>query len=187
MSMQPAMNISFRNNDPTNTSVVDTNTGAPLYEIETPRSFFKSRTTTIRRIYQQGSPSRVVSQIKWSTFSPDLVSVDGNQWTKVNSFLVKGGIFSESRTFVTVDGAEYKWKSKSDKFTLVERGSRTVVARSHRHIIPGWILNPFAPRPDMSIDIMPSAVSILDIVVLTFIIMEKKRQERSRADAGTGT
>jgi hypothetical protein len=89
------MNISFKKNDPTNTSVIDTDTGTLLYEIETPRKLFGSTTTTVRRLDQPGSPSSVVSQIKWNVFSPVLVSIHENQWTEVNEFLVKGGMFSE--------------------------------------------------------------------------------------------
>jgi hypothetical protein len=88
------MNISFEENDPIDTSVIDTNTGAPLYEIKTPWSLF-GRQTTIRSLGQRGTPTRVVSQIKWNSVSSDLVSVNGDRWTKMNEFLVKSGMFSQ--------------------------------------------------------------------------------------------
>jgi hypothetical protein len=88
------MNISFEEDDPIDTSVIDTSTGALLYEITTPWSLL-GRKTTIHRLGQRGTSPRVVSEIKWNSLLSDLVSVNGNQWTEINEFLVKSGIFSE--------------------------------------------------------------------------------------------
>jgi hypothetical protein len=57
---------------------------------------------------------------------------------------------------------------------LIERKNRTVVAQSHNRKL-GW----FSGKPRyMNLDIMPQVIPFLDIVVLTFVIMEEGEWDR---------
>jgi hypothetical protein len=130
------MNVSFKQNDPVNTLIIDSNTGTRLYQVSTPWKL-SGRTTTIRRLNNSRGSSDPASQIRWRSFSADLVSVSGTQWTPVNDFLVRGGMFSRfslsvqmpnstfmliwtdsSRKFVAPNGDKYKWKKDGDKFSV---------------------------------------------------------------------
>lgn len=85
------MNVSFRQNDPLNALVIDSETGQPLYEINTSWSF-KRPMTTVRRIGDGQSP--VVSQIDWSgtlgRYKLQIVDETGaGSWIDVNNFLFR--------------------------------------------------------------------------------------------------
>jgi len=107
----------------------------------------------------------------------DLVSFDGKQWISVEDFLIHRKMFSSSRTFIAPNGSKYKWKlkSKSNEFSLVEDGSKDVVAQSHRPK-PGVIST--EPRNKLNLDLTAQATSFIDLVVLTFIIMEEYERDR---------
>jgi len=69
-------------------------------------------------------------------------------------FLIQRKMFSRSsRTFIVLNGSKYKWKlkSKSNEFSLVEDGSKAVVAQSHRPK-PGVIS--IEPRNKLNLDLM---------------------------------
>lgn len=91
------MNISFKKNDPVNSVVFDTETGEPLYEINTPWSFGSGK-THIRRICDGKSP--MVCQVDWAgIFAGDklqIVDASGSgKWIAVDKFLSKDGIFNQ--------------------------------------------------------------------------------------------
>ncbi|KIJ23337.1 hypothetical protein M422DRAFT_276107 [Sphaerobolus stellatus SS14] len=95
------MNLSFRPDGPLNTVVVNSANGYPLYHTETHNVI--NRTTQIKKI------------IPGTGGAQDLAE----SATKYFRFLVKGGIFSNSRTFIASNGMQYKWKRDSrDKFEI---------------------------------------------------------------------
>jgi len=163
------MNISFEQDDRLNSLVTDTNTGAALYQIETHRNFVLGSTTTIHRLSQAGGSPQLVSCFQQRLLASDLVSFDGKQWSPVKDFLVRRNELSSSRTFIAPNGSKYKWKLKLNKFRLVEVGSKDVVAQSYRPK-PGVIST--EPRNKLNLDLTAQATSFIDLVVLTFIIME---------------
>jgi len=116
-------------------------------------------------------------QIQWHSFGPDMVSVNGKKLTPISEFLVEDKKSRSSWTFVAPDGGEYKWKLDSGEFTLIECKSNTVVARSHNRKL-GLLSG--KPHP-MSLDIMQQAIPLLDVVVLSFIIVEKKKRSRNES------
>lgn len=89
------MNFSFRQNSPINSLVIDTATGQPLYDIDTPWSFGAGM-TTIRRVGDEQFP--VAGQIDWGRLSGDKVQIindaGAGKWVEVGNFLSKDGIFS---------------------------------------------------------------------------------------------
>lgn len=87
------MNISFRQDYPVNTLAIDTVTGQPLYEIDTPWSF-GGKMTTIRRVGDTQLP--VAGQIDWSgLFSEGKLQIikdtGAGRWVDVQDFLSTEG------------------------------------------------------------------------------------------------
>jgi len=162
------LNISFTENDPKNSLVVHTETGRPLYEIDTPRSLGDGM-TTIRRVDDKG----VVAQVDWKSFGSDMLQFSGGASTKVGSFLSKEGTLSSSRVFVAPNGVEYKWKMEGNRCVMLDSQTREIAAESHRKKYGFFSGN---SRP-LNLDVTKEAVEFLDLVLLTFIIMEKKRRD----------
>ncbi|KAF8589954.1 hypothetical protein K439DRAFT_1628166 [Ramaria rubella] len=166
------MNVSFLHNDPYNSDIVNSSDGRPLYQVQTP---FKlgSRVTHVRRI-EQGGMQQVVAEVHWHHFSSTMVTFCGRgpeSTMPLDDFLRKEGVFSTSREFTGVDGKPYKWSAGLEKFTLTDKQANAVVAESHRHKF-----GVFGDARKLNIDIHPQGMHNLDVIIVTFIIMEIKRR-----------
>lgn len=87
------MDVSFQQDDPVNSLVIDTVTGQPLYEINTAWSF-RGGMTTVRRIGDVQLP--IAGQIDWSglfgKYKVQLIEDTGiGRWVDINDFLSTDG------------------------------------------------------------------------------------------------
>ncbi|KAF8531177.1 hypothetical protein JB92DRAFT_2854001 [Gautieria morchelliformis] len=170
------MNVSFIEDEPLNTVIVDSSNGQPLYEVTTPWKLF-GRTTTIRRL-TPGTVSgqgEVIAQVRSAWGSGANITIYGSTMD-VKDWLRKGGIFTSSRVLTANDGKTYKWRRSSGKLNLKATGSNVEVAQSHQSK-SGW----FGTPRKMNIDIAPHGMHFRDIIVISFIILEQERREARRS------
>ncbi|KIJ41919.1 hypothetical protein M422DRAFT_254930 [Sphaerobolus stellatus SS14] len=167
------MNLSFRSHDPLNTLIINSANGYALYHTETHNVV--DRTTQIKKFIpgaQEGAQG--VAEVHWETLtfnSPKLLY--RGQQLRVSEYLVKDGIFSRSRTFIAGDGRQYKWKIDSlEKFRLYDSSSNLIVESHKNHI---GLLH---KAQDYNVDVMPAGMSILDDIIVSFIIMRHLEMKR---------
>ncbi|KAI0352654.1 hypothetical protein OH77DRAFT_1460007 [Trametes cingulata] len=165
------MHISFLTNNPINSVVVNKTTREVLYNIVTPASFVTHKTTI------RDGQGQEVAYYKRQTLDPDEIKFRGRV-LYVNEWLQRDGLFSYSRRFTAPNRRTYKWKELdgASNFQLVDVQTSQIVASSY-----GYREGSFSAPRDMSIDVSDAVIPILDAIVLSFIIMEKKRIERRKS------
>jgi len=176
---------------------VNEETGQPMYRTSTPNRW-SNRVTTLYRVPPGGldevalatdttsdSPdtnlvhriaemeleSEPLASIHWKVFSPSQVEHDF-QTVSVHELLPKDGPFKTSYSFTAPDGFLYHWSSglagKRPPVLTLDDG--TTIAKYHSGDL-------FGPRKK-SLEIFARGERILDIIVLTFLYVEKRRRDR---------
>ncbi|CAL1703411.1 unnamed protein product [Somion occarium] len=174
------MNLYFSPNDPGETMLVSDD-GIVHYKIVTAkRNVIGSCARTIIERPEEVNGSRAVAVIKWRRWSHPSVMThifDGiKQEMDLREFLYKlGGKFTGTRYFLGNDDLEYRWKDVIGTGpVLTNRRTKGEVARFTQEIAPeGFTLG----ERRWFLQILPSSLDI-DMVVLTFIIMEIRRRAR---------
>ncbi|KAH0835495.1 hypothetical protein J3R83DRAFT_9163 [Lanmaoa asiatica] len=190
-----------------NTVFKDEN-GLPLYKSDTPFRLLGARTTVICRHTTRTSnnsemdgPVEVVGCITWHCFGPSIFTIGGRE-LESNVFLPSHGFFGRKRTFTGPDGRQYRWDMHSRDVVVganvwfrldrvisfvvsqlsLDDASRTEIVRYHRGTC-GIIRR----GRSAYLEIAPQAEHMLDLVILTFIYVEKLRmdKEASRRMAAT--
>ncbi|KAF9528281.1 hypothetical protein CPB83DRAFT_767046 [Crepidotus variabilis] len=149
-----------------------------------------------------GARRIMISKIAPSKFNPQATSIDefalrdefehlgeveyhliknsrikyGGQDQSISKFFRKSGwaFFGRNRIFTGPDGIEYCWK-------LTSRVSKTPVAVFHRKRV-GFIRG---ARPG-SLEIMSEGENMIDIILVTFLYIEKLRKDKERASRSHG-
>ncbi|KAF5386612.1 hypothetical protein D9615_001932 [Tricholomella constricta] len=173
-------------NDPQKTVLVSAN-GVAHYQISTSKGTDGIHLSLIQRPADSEADS-IVAEVEWGTWgTPTFVrcplfrgfgSCIGKMGLGVTArtFLYKRRPFSKSRYFMGNDGVEYRWKAR--------RGIGCVLTSSNNNeeiaIYTSTFNNEglFAGERKHFLRIQPCSVD-LDLVVLSFMIMEKKRRERA--------
>ncbi|KIJ34164.1 hypothetical protein M422DRAFT_52148 [Sphaerobolus stellatus SS14] len=171
------MNITLHSDDPLNTIISNSSNGAPMYHTETHKVVDK--TTHLKKFTPGTQGSQDLAEIHWETMtfhSPKLLY--RGQQLRVSEFLVKDGIFKSYRTFFASDGNQYTWKCDSlQKFTLLD-SSKNVIVESHKDHA-----GIFHKAQNYNIDVMSAGLSILDDIIVSFIIVRhlemKKRTDET--------
>ncbi|KAH7921065.1 hypothetical protein BV22DRAFT_1049898 [Leucogyrophana mollusca] len=152
--------------------------GQVLYKTDTPFRL-GSRTTTLSKI----RPSRgfrdhfeVLGTIKWHKYSSTVFRFGGNE-LKTKDFIPSGGVLRRKRTFTGPDGRSYRWELGSKVVVLYLNSTfKTEVARLHRRSL-GIIGRKKSPYLEVS----PQVEHMLDLIILTFIYVEKLRMDKEKA------
>lgn len=152
--------------------------GRAVYKIVTPFAI-TGRKTTISKIVD-GGLTRAVAEIEWHSIASSVFKFDGGEVSTSNYFrsTAISGIVGSNRIFTAPNGREYKWRfSVSSKPKLyVNDGSDTVVACFH-----GSSIGLLSPTRDAYLEIYPEGRHIKDVIVMTFIYVEKLRRDKKRA------
>ncbi|KAF9230216.1 hypothetical protein BU15DRAFT_91162 [Melanogaster broomeanus] len=147
-------------------AVITNETGQVLYKTSHPFTFGKLGTTTIRKIQPSTDPLDMRDHFDLQT----------------NDFLSRHGIRERKRTFTGPDGLPYRWDMLFRVVVLSRNdGSRTEVARYHRGSL-GIIGH--KKKPHLEVD--PDVMHMLDLIVLTFVYVEKLRMDKERHARGNG-
>ncbi|KAL4242486.1 protein of unknown function DUF6593 [Abortiporus biennis] len=177
------MNLYFNPNDPMKTAIVSAN-GIPQYRISTSKAHtFGSPSTTL---IQRPVENEVVAEILWKRGPGRHPVVRSNvfdgqsQEIEIREFLYKmGSAFSSTRFFLGNDDREYKWKTvKGTGQVLFDRTSRREIARFTQEVVQDGF---FKNQCKWLLHIEPTDLDI-DLIVLTFIVMEKRRRDREAED-----
>jgi len=179
------MELFLAPNNPERTILVSPN-GVAHYQVTTT----KSRTfagagrryvTTVQRNADTVEDS-IVGEIEWKKWGGSTlvksVLLDEMD-VKLKDFLYKRHQFSQSRYFVGNDGLEYRWKPVKRGFALTQASTNEAVANFVQDLSGQGLFN---GERKSCLQIYPSLVDI-DLVVLSFLIMEKKRRDH----AGNGS
>ncbi|KAG6372429.1 hypothetical protein JVT61DRAFT_7526 [Boletus reticuloceps] len=163
--------------------------GLPMYKSTTPFRLGVRSTTISRHVASESrieDPIEVVGRIDWHCFGSSIFTIGGMR-LESSVFLPRHGLFGKKRTFTGPDGRRYRWDMyRRDVVLSVDDASRTEIARYHRAT-----LGIIGKRRSASLEIAPHAEHMLDLIVLTFIYveklrMDKERQRRAAASSGGG-
>ncbi|KAI6124349.1 hypothetical protein EV401DRAFT_1856784 [Pisolithus croceorrhizus] len=175
--------------------------GQVLYKTSTPFRF-GARTTTLYKVVPNTDPDdmrdrlEAIGEIEWHAIGPSVMRLHG-QAMMTDTFIPRHGIRGRSkRTFEGPDGLPYRW-DMDFKFVRVctcpkvchdspaltgfctqlsrNDATRQELARFHRQRI-GII----GSRRDPYLDVDLAVMHMLDMVVLTFIYVEKLRMDKER-------
>ncbi|KAI9567866.1 hypothetical protein HD554DRAFT_2104178 [Boletus coccyginus] len=151
--------------------------GLPVFKSDTPFSL-GFRTTTISRQTSNTTmedPIEVMGRINWRYFGSSIFTIGGTR-LESNAFLPRHGFFGTKRTFTGPDGHHYRWDMHTRDVTLsLDDASQTEIARYHRAT-----LGIIGKRRSAYLEIAPQAEHMLDLVILTFIYVEKLRMDKEK-------
>jgi len=161
--------------------------GLPVYKSTTPFRLGTRSTTISRQVSSESrseDPIEVMGRIDWRCFGSSIFTI-GGQRLESNAFLPRHGFFGNKRTFTGPDGRRYRWDMNyRDVVLSLDDTSKTEIARYHRAT-----LGIIGKRRSACLEIASDAEHMLDLVVLTFIYVEKLRMEkeaRRRGAAASG-
>jgi len=121
-----------------------------------------------------GLEEHVVAQIVWQHFE-DTVFKFGGREVKLGEYLPKLKAWQRTRIFTAGNGKKYAWASRALVCWLRRNDdSREVVVRKHRRTFGigsgdahyAWL------------EINPELIPILDEIVMSFVYIERRRQQR---------
>ncbi|KAG8812505.1 hypothetical protein FRC19_003091, partial [Serendipita sp. 401] len=144
-----------------------------------------------------------VGEFKLPFFSKDMVKLGGEtEWRRLDTFLYRSSWLSSSRSFVGNNGKEYRWKVKNGGVVVslpsvdleyppltakvqlhsVSHKTRTPLVTFHRH---------YRKKHPSYLEVHdPSILHTLDSIIVSFLIMERKRRdeeaENAAVDGATG-
>ncbi|KAH7925699.1 hypothetical protein BV22DRAFT_1064496 [Leucogyrophana mollusca] len=173
------MKLTFTSSDVQNADVINDD-GLYIYKIDTPFSFFQSlaKPTTISKVsIHEGA--RVVSpagEIEWHKWSSSIIRFGGHEM-QTSLFIPSRGFTGLTHYFTGHDGRPYKWKLGPDACTLKrDDASEAIVARFH-HANHGIM----KPKHDAYLEVWPDIIHMVDLVLVTFIYVEKLRRDHNRS------
>ncbi|KDR82168.1 hypothetical protein GALMADRAFT_90776 [Galerina marginata CBS 339.88] len=182
----PSRHLYLSSNKPWK-STFTTVEGQVIYKAES------GRTITISRILQSLNHGNTLmdsfehlAEIEYHTFRKSRIRYGGRDQT-VNEFFRKQGwgFFGRNRVFTGPNGREYLWKLGSSACKLfLNDSSKAPVAYFHRK--KRGILRESRPA---SLEIFAEGEHMVDLIVVTFVYMEKYRKENeqsTQAGAGAG-
>ncbi|KIK81274.1 hypothetical protein PAXRUDRAFT_156425 [Paxillus rubicundulus Ve08.2h10] len=168
-------------------AVMTNESGQVLYKTSHPFRLKGMRTTTIQKIRPNADPVDmhddfcVMGEIEWRLFGSSTFRINGQEMLS-NNFLPRHGITGRKRTFTGPDGRPYRWDMLFNVVVLSrDEEPRTEVARYHRRS-----LGIIGPKKKPCLDIHPDVMHMLDLIVLTFVYVEKLREDKERAAYSSG-
>ncbi|KIK54555.1 hypothetical protein GYMLUDRAFT_48696 [Collybiopsis luxurians FD-317 M1] len=174
-------------NNPEHTVLVSPN-GVAHYQVSTTKTSHGRRVTTIQRPAESVEAS-VVAEVDWGNFeNPTVVrrcplvrgrSLLPDEGVLASDFLYKKYQFSSSRYFLGDDAIEYRWKFiKGVGCVLIRVDTKEEIARYSFALSKEGL---YAGERKSRLNIQPCSVE-LDLIVVSFLIMLKKKREKSGGD-----
>ncbi|KAI0767449.1 hypothetical protein C8Q74DRAFT_1172399, partial [Fomes fomentarius] len=161
--------VSFLNDDPMNSDVVNSATGERLYDITTPFTLGRSKTTLrdgqgqVVAVYTRGWRENSVTYLGQTR--------DVSDWLQKTLALPRRTL--SYWTFTAPNGKVYKWKQTafSRSFEVTDTQTHAIVALTH-----SATLGILSPKRYMRIELNAELMPFLDAFVLSFVICEGKRR-----------
>ncbi|KAH7909215.1 hypothetical protein BJ138DRAFT_1155810 [Hygrophoropsis aurantiaca] len=151
--------------------------GQVVYKSDTPFGL-GSRSTKLHKTTSHGlrHQSTTVGSIEWHTYSSTILRFDGSK-VKTKDFIPSSGFLKKKRTFVGPDGHSYRWELESRVVVLYLNATPKVeMARFHRRS-----LGIIGHKREPYLEVSSQVEHILDLVILTFIYVEKIRMDKEKA------
>ncbi|KAI6017392.1 hypothetical protein PISMIDRAFT_414729 [Pisolithus microcarpus 441] len=161
-------------------TVITNEDGQVLYKTSTPFRF-GSRTTTLYKVVPNENPEDMqdnfesIGEIEWHVIGSSVLRLHGKEM-KSKQFMPRHGLLRKKRTFTGPDGRSYRWEAGFSVVHLSRDGERQELARSHRRN-----LGIIGARRDPYLEVNEELEHMLDVVVLTFIYVEKLRMDDEEA------
>ncbi|KAJ2934614.1 hypothetical protein H1R20_g2496, partial [Candolleomyces eurysporus] len=117
-----------------------------------------------------------LARIRIRAIHPDELTINGKLF-KANAFYTKKHMrtYGRDRIWTGPDGREYRWKMGDDYCTMyLNDEAKTVVAKHHPEQTGD------DPKPGSLEIIGPTTEELIDLIVITFVHMEKLRAEREQ-------
>ncbi|CAE6496875.1 unnamed protein product [Rhizoctonia solani] len=152
----------------TNTTLLDPD-GVISYTISTPLRLGPSQ-TTIRR----GDSVVVIASIKWGWLNSKSTITMHGQTTLVGEWFPRSNMLSTSRIYTNASGEKIKWRGTQVLSCMGEDTGLHLVTYDR---VP---YHPFR-RWQSSLNISSNGMAMLDELVVTWVIAEKKARDRRRA------
>ncbi|TFK64518.1 hypothetical protein BDN72DRAFT_901481 [Pluteus cervinus] len=170
--------------------------GTPMYQVTTPFSLISPTATIERAIsgFEQGTAAaftahhryEFLAQVEFHTWSSSILRIEREE-VKTSVFFTEGGFtlretLGSSRKFIGPDGKEYKWILNPKTPTLVlNDAARTFVAKLHiKHY---GIFHKARPA---FLEISPLGMHMVDLILITFVYIEKLVVPREGRSEGMG-
>lgn len=152
--------------------------GQQLYTIST-SGLFNSKTTVTKHDQRRGD--NIIGVITWRTYRDTTMWLEATGSEVAAKSLLQSKLFSSSRTFTAPDGKAYVWNLRKTNCALKVQGTNLQLVKYHRRNV--GIMSPSHPP---YLEISPSVYHILDLVLVTFIYVERisKRREAGARAAG---
>ncbi|KAF8901950.1 hypothetical protein CPB85DRAFT_106618 [Mucidula mucida] len=191
------MNLYLSTSDTAINTLYTSSDGTVLYKTHTPTKLSGKTTTTISRAVPSDIPMRegesaleqigeqrfaLLAQIDWRLISPTIIRFGWGWYTKCvvhfRSMVFRVIKTSRNRVFTGPDGKEYKWILHNDSKLVTNDASQRPIAVYHRKH-HGY----FHPKREAFLEVLPQAEHMLDIVLITYVFVEKIRKENEEAAA----
>ncbi|KAF8133351.1 hypothetical protein EV363DRAFT_53024 [Boletus edulis] len=164
-------------------AVMTNESGQVLYKAFHPLKLGLSQgTTTIQKIKPNDDPTdmcdqfEVLGQIEWHLTTPSTFRMHGQELPS-DAFIPRHGIRGRKRTFTGSDGRSYRWDMHRATVVLSRNDeTRMELVRYHRAT-----LGIIGPKRKPYLDIHPEVVHMLDMIVVTFVYIEKLHMDKERA------
>ncbi|KAF8123573.1 hypothetical protein EV363DRAFT_1493069 [Boletus edulis] len=170
-------------------AVFTNESGQVLYKTTHPYHIVMAK-TTIYKIKPNDDPMDmrdqfdVIGEIKWHAKGSPTFRLDGQEM-QFSEFLRPHGILGRKHTFTGPDGCPYRWDMPSETvvvrmpthsyFLQLSRDdkSRAKLVRYHK-----GSLGIIGPKRKPRLDVDPAVEHMLDLIVLTFVYVEKVRRDK---------
>ncbi|KAI6012971.1 hypothetical protein EDC04DRAFT_2579717 [Pisolithus marmoratus] len=161
-------------------NMVMTNEGGQvLYKTSTPFRI-GTRTTSLYKVIPNENPEdmqdnlEIIGEIEWHIIGSSILRLYGEEM-RTKDFLPRHGFLWKKRTFTGPDGLSYRWDT-GFWVVYVYDETRQEVARLYRRK-----LGIIGAKRDPYLEVNEELAHMLDMVVLTFIYVEKLRMDEEEA------
>ncbi|KAI0062034.1 hypothetical protein BV25DRAFT_689489 [Artomyces pyxidatus] len=157
--------------------VISNHSDVIYYEVVTPK--WGRGTTRVSRLDPNARAFDVVGELRNEDDRPVAVRVYGGEFRPVDEFLQSAGEEAKTGRFRGKDGRAYVWVIKDRHLELVREAApdEKPLAVFHRHKRWLFVLR-MSRHPYIEID--PSVLDTLDSLIISFLLMERRRRHREK-------
>ncbi|EDR10699.1 uncharacterized protein LACBIDRAFT_315364 [Laccaria bicolor S238N-H82] len=174
------MHLYLSSNEPWNATYANEE-GQPIYKTSSPRMVL-SRKISVHKIIPNASEEDLqdrfahLAEVEYKRFTPSRIRYGGDDLLTSEYFrkTKEWGDLGKGRIFTGPDGKEYKWKlgMRVPELVTNDRSERPVAIYRRGRI--GVVREARPP----SLEILPEAEHMVDLIVVTFVYIEKLRMDR---------
>ncbi|CAE6409273.1 unnamed protein product [Rhizoctonia solani] len=152
---------------PTNTTLSSPE-GLAVYEISTPDILGPSQTTIKRG-------GNVIATIQWNLVKGSTITMSGKT-NPIDEVFPRSGTLSMSRIWTTSSGEQFKWKDSAKLYCVSVESGLNLATYDRTYF------SLFRDKKS-TLDISSNAAHLVDDLVVTWVIAEKKARNRRRSQS----